>query len=115
MTNQGKENSYYFFELEYHPVSASGICVGVAPKLENYNAVENYNKGCYYCLTSGEKWCFGKSTSFLSQAKSGDKIGVLVDMFEGSVKFFVNNADHGWVYKNEDKLKQNSLFVTIYI
>ena len=35
MTNQGKGNSYYFFELEYHPDYPIKMLIGVAPELQN--------------------------------------------------------------------------------
>ena len=62
----------------------------------------------------GTKFFFGSETSFTSKAKKGDKIGVLIDMFEGSIKFFINNDDKGYAYQNEKTLTETSLFVSIY-
>ena len=37
-----------------------------------------------------------------------------MDMFEGSVKMFVNNEDRGWAYQNEKRLTNTPLFVTVH-
>ena len=49
----------------------------------------------------GDKRCFNEAGKFISGLNKGDKIGVLVDMFEGSIKFYINNEDKGWAYQNE--------------
>ena len=34
-------------------------------------------------------------------------------MFEGSLKYFVNNEDRGWAWQNEKRLTRAHVFLTI--
>ena len=66
-------------------------------------------------VADGYKYCFGFGSydSFTDALNKGDKLGVLVDMFEGGIKFFVNNEDKGWAVENEKRLTEIPLFVTV--
>ena len=114
MTNKGKGNSFYFFELEYHPDHADYMYIGVAPKFDDPNDGDfNRDKGCFVNAQNGYKKCFGSYSAFTSELKKGDKMGVLVDMFEGSVKQFINNQDKGWIIQNDKRLTGAPLFVSV--
>ena len=45
----------------------------------------------------------------------GTKIGILVDMFKGDLKFFINREDKGYILQNDKKLTERELFVTVTI
>ena len=116
MTNKGKGNSFYFFELEYHPddPNADRMYIGVAPKFDDPNdGFSNSYKGCFVNASSGNRFCFGTGTAITPGLKKGDKVGVLVDMFEGSVKLFVNNQDKGWIIQYDQRLTGAPLFVSV--
>ena len=64
-------------------------------------------------VKNGYKGCFASWSSFTTGCEKGCKIGVLVDMFEGSIKYFINNEDKGWAFQNEKGLTEKPLFITI--
>ena len=40
-------------------------------------------------------------------------VGILVDMFQGSIIFFIDNRDFGVVIENDYKLTEKSMFTTV--
>ena len=100
MTRRDSNNSCYFFEVLFDEISTRGdFFVGVSRKAENFNSghynkahvfyIWLYNGKLYYCNKYDVKYVpnisaiRGKST----------KIGILLDMFNKSLKFFVNDID----------------------
>ena len=70
--------------------------IGVAPQYDDFNDANNYKLGCFLNSFYGYMYLFGSGKYFCSAPNKGDKIGVLIDMFEGSIKIFINNEEKGW-------------------
>ena len=48
---------------------------------------------CYYAG--------GKTKNYISKVSRGTKIGILVDMYKGDLKFFINDVDQGYALQGE--------------
>ena len=73
------------------------------PKIDDYES-SSYYDGCFLRIDNGEFGNFGSWTKFFNGAKTGDKFGFLFNMFEGSIKIFINNVDKGFAVQKEKKL-----------
>ena len=119
MVNKGKDKSWYFFEFEYmpdHPDSDTandkGCFLGIAPELTDLNA---YNRDSGFSLRCDSGYFLSNGwNKVMDQVKKGTKVAFLVDMYEGSVKVFINGEDKGWMMENVKKLSESPYLVTVF-
>ena len=58
------------------------------------------NSGYILNCSNGSIICTGTGKNYISKVAKGTKVGVLVDMYQGRLKFFINNIDQGWAIEN---------------
>ena len=101
----------FYFELEYH-IEAAYMYIGLGPKFVNMNSDISSS---IYALDGRGDLFFGSRHTYAKKVPKGSTVGVLVDRFRGSIKFFIDNEDQGWALENNEKLKVKSdLFPTVY-
>ena len=57
----------------------------------------------------------GTWKDYITELDKGTKIGILVDMFRGDLKYFINGVDKGYALQNKNILTKTTLFVTVSI
>ena len=76
--------------------------IGVGPKFDNMNK-DNYYEG-YFLDPSNGQFTVPHRTSYAHKVNAGSIIGVLIDMFRGNLKFFIDDVDQGWALENNSKI-----------
>ena len=58
MVNNGKNNSLYYFELEYQMKSSGSLYFGMQEKIKDYNTY-SYREATFLRIDNGEFGCLG--------------------------------------------------------
>ena len=98
MTRKGKNDSCYYFELliEEDSQYSDWLMIGVSPKPDDYNTNNcdpKKDSGYYYCSANGEFFSRDRCKTYGEKCPKGTKVGVLLNMYDKSIKFFVNGVD----------------------
>ena len=117
MTKREKHNSLYFFEVQIDSQSKQSkeLVIGIAQKFTEFDTKHTHDKFYFgfYCFAGHLIWNGFQQVKYATQVGAGSKIGVLVDMYKGDLKFYVDGEDKGLVLQNEKRLQEGTLFSTI--
>jgi hypothetical protein len=101
LTTSGTEltEGRHYWEVELLSEDMSGIFIGISrPNLDPIGTyyLRNCTDSWSIFANSGTLWGNGRSFSNLAGAyKQGDCVGVLLDLNDGSLRFFKNGVQHG--------------------
>ena len=83
----------FYFELEYH-IENAYMYIGLGPKFGNMNS--DISSSIYALDGRGDFIISSRQYTYAKKVPKGSTVGVLVDRFRGSIKFFIDDEDLGW-------------------
>jgi hypothetical protein len=99
LTTTGTEltEGKHFWEVELLSEETAGIFIGISrPNLDPVGEYFNRESGWFTHVNSGTLWGNGKrGGDRAGEYKQGDRVGVLLDLDNGSLRFFKNGVQHG--------------------
>jgi hypothetical protein len=87
----------HYWEVELLSKSMGCICIGISrPNLDPTRAYTNSNDGWFINAFNGGRYgnC-REGSDAAGEYKQGDRLGVLLDLNDGSLRFFKNGVQHG--------------------
>ena len=70
----------------------------IIKKLTDLNVQNSDKKDSFFLVCNfGTSWCNGNHKQYCKAASKGSTIGMLVDLFNGNIKFFIDNEDMGYM------------------
>jgi hypothetical protein len=104
LTTTGTEltEGTHYWEVELLSEDMSGIFIGISrPNLKPFGACyHGHRTDGWFIYANGGSLC-GNGKDFSNRAgkyKQGDRVGVLLDLDNGSLRFFKNGVQHGLGY-----------------
>jgi hypothetical protein len=101
LTTTGTEitEGKHFWEVELLPEDVDQICIGISrPNLDPTNdyAHRNCTDAWFMYAINGSLWGNGKEDDDeVYGYEQGDRVGMLLDLDNGSLRFFMNGVQHG--------------------
>ena len=87
---------------------------GISRKLDTKNNESNvFEPYCYtYCSANGWFYFNTDYKNYTSKCGPGTKIGMLFDLYQGSIKYYLNGVDKGYAVTNDKNLKTGVYYLT---